>query len=531
MATKKHRYNKMFNTKRSSNKRRTMKRYRKKAVKHKYIVGGVSDEFAKRQALLTQQLENPDDRQANMLNAVCNSTTKGACVDFMTEYRTTIKNFFNNYYIKPADNSQTYGIIINRIGNPSANGFILQIQYERSGYSAFSAIKANQNKANGQRSDSLLYEYYVGTKFINDFLPVFPCFVETYKQLYFFNKKVDHNFMAKITNSAIPLDSNVKSHFEEDDKPEQYISDFDSLAYHACKFGKKNSLGIMIQHFANFNSLDDVIDNNNDEVKYDVPSILLQVYFVLNNLKNEYTHYDLHGNNVFLYKPYLGERYIEMNYHFNDGKVIKFPTEYIVKIIDYGRNYFSNTKANIQSLDFYNKLCLNCKALTCMNYISDTDDSIMSIDICGQNTGVFLGEFKEKPGSFYNINPSKHNMSHDLRLLTHNLVKPYIQSLGSLLPGNVKVKLFYEDIFGTPEVTGISFDPPKNKFDIKNVTDMCNFLKTTVDEWNNTKFIEWKTGQPDAKYNKYGKSWTKMGEMHIYEDRRPFEFTASSQTS
>ena len=32
---------------------------------------------------------------------------------------------------------------------------------------------------------------------------------------------------------------------------------------------------------------------------------------------------------------------IEMNSHLRDGTIISFPSEFIVKIIDYGRNYFN----------------------------------------------------------------------------------------------------------------------------------------------------------------------------------------------
>lgn len=517
-------------------KRNTTKRCKKikNKYKHKFI-GGVSEEFGQKQSLLSQQLTNPVQRQSKMLNAVCNETTRGACLDFMSEYRTMIKNFFNNYYIKPRDKSPSYATTIKRIGNESSNGFVLQVEYERDGYKSYSAIKINRKRDDKKHSDSLLYEYYVGINFINHYLKVFPCFVETYKQLYFLNKPADHKFMFNITKNGIPFDSTFKSHINEDDNPERFTNDINELVNNACKFGKQDSLAIMLQHFDNFASFADMADNHIDDIKYDIPNLTLQIYFVLNALSSVYTHYDLHSNNVYLYKPYLGKKYILMNYHFKDGVVVSFPTEYIAKIIDYGRNYIYNPETKKNSKDFYSNLCMNCKAEECISYDKNKDGVVSNLNMCGETTGVFLGEYPDDAyGSFYYINPSKKNASHDLRFASDPQVKNYFAPLSGMIPDHA-INFLYREHYGTPErltkSTAVKEINGKKRLDIIDVYSMTMFLKLTVNGWNDLKFNEWKTGQPDVKYNKYGKDWTKMGEMHVYEDQRPYEFIATAQTT
>jgi len=67
--------------------------------------------------------------------------------------------------------------------------------------------------------------------------------------------------------------------------------------------------------------------------------ILLQIYLPLGKLMDNFTHNDLHNGNILLYELPTNE-YVEMEYDLEDGSIIKFSTQYIVKIIDYGRCYF-----------------------------------------------------------------------------------------------------------------------------------------------------------------------------------------------
>jgi hypothetical protein len=255
-----------------------------------------------------------------------------------------------------------------------------------------------------------------------------------------------------------------------------------------------------------------------------MPNVLLQIYFVLNVLKNEYTHYDLHAGNAFLYKPYLGERYIEMSYHFNDGTTIKFPTEYIAKIIDYGRNFFHNTKTDVKSQDLFDKFCYNCEAPECVP--KGLQPNGLFRYGCGPGSGIYTGEYGLAPGSMHYIMPNRRNVSHDLRLITTSpMLRVALNDL-NIRPTYPNFAVNYALQYGTPEVKDVTFTTNHR---IRNVTDMVLFLKEKVPLWNADKFAGWanKTPSSTAAFNKYGSSWTKMGEMHVYEDRRPYEFIAS----
>lgn len=503
---------KRTSAKRRPIKRNGIKRYSKKRGGDPTNNDQISFVDAKNQ--MQTLLANPAAREGNMLKTMCNATTRGFCLDFGV-YRDQIKRFFDNYSI-----NTPYATHIKRIGNQSSNGFILRIEYEKEGFKAYSIIKCNQT----QRSDNLLYEYFVGMNFINKFVPIFPCFVETYEQLYFFNDPANKTFAKKLIQS--PLTPKVKKHFTEVLNVKDLVNpaDLSNFANNACKFGKKSSVSIMMQYFANFISIAD--HDSKDEV--DIPNCLFQVYFVLNVLKDVYTHYDLHQGNVLLYKPYLDKKYIEMHYHFNDGKIITFPTEHIVKIIDYGRSYFNNKDAKIDSQMVFDNICANYKAPECME-TTKNKNSYATMEVCGETAGIQTGEYALKFGRFHYITPNKKNISHDLRLVNIPHFNTFIQRLKP--SGNEWNKLIvgYESQFGTRE--RINTDFMTKNYEINNVTNMADFLKLTLDTWNDKFFEGWKTkilsGNQDL--NKYASpAWTKMGDMHIYEDMRPYEFIPST---
>ena len=134
--------------------------------------------------------------------------------------------------------------------------------------------------------------------------------------------------------------------------------------------------------------------NQYNNIKYDLLNLAMQLYFPLCALGPMYTHYDLHNSNVFLYKPYTGKEYILMRYHDIDYRgneigLYEFPSEYIVKIIDYGRNYFNNR--NIDT----NKILKNyvCPAPQCE-------------PSCGETKGysVIQGDAFDPDQDFYDNN-------------------------------------------------------------------------------------------------------------------------------
>jgi hypothetical protein len=87
----------------------------------------------------------------------------------------------------------------------------------------------------------------------------------------------------------------------------------------------------------------------------DVPAILFQIYFCIHAMflnGTYFVHQDLHLENVLLYKLSYGA--IQYEYIMGDRKII-IKSNYIVKLIDYGRSYC------IDSPEFFEKIKKNCK--------------------------------------------------------------------------------------------------------------------------------------------------------------------------
>jgi hypothetical protein len=171
-----------------------------------------------------------------------------------------------------------------------------------------------------------------------------------------------------------------------------------------CKQSKY--IAILIQHIKNAQSLKDSISNKfffDNELLY----LLYQVYMPLTALAKEFTHYDLHLDNVLVYEPVRG-KYIQYYYVLNDGTQISFKSSYIAKIIDYGRSFFVDNKKSIvgTSKNIYNEIC----------HIKKCNPD------CGTKYGFSILHPEKPAGSFYYISSSKRNMSHDLRLLNEILI-------------------------------------------------------------------------------------------------------------
>jgi hypothetical protein len=457
-------------------------------------------------------LKNPDERKGSFLKAICNESNGYNCVNIGV-YSELLKEYFNNYSI-----FTSYPNEIQMIGKPSVNGFLFSIKYTKNEYNSYTAMKCNKSN----NSDNLLYEYYVGIKFINKFVPIFPCFIETYDQLYLYTNKTSYENIKSLSSikTVQPFTNDMRNSFIELDKNDVdvLINPLSEMTNNSCKYGKDNKLAIMLQYYQNIQTFGSIIAdfyNIHNPDAHDIPNIMFQVYFVLNNMRDIYTHYDLHGNNVLVYKPFKDEnKYILMTYHLNDGNKMVFPTNLIAKIIDYGRNYFNDVDRKISSKNIIENFCVKCENGSCINPDCYQHSSNETIDLtenkpkihnnfyCGEESGVRLGEYNKQSGSLHYLTPYKSNISHDLRLakeIQHHIVQH-----------GYTVK--YDMTHGTPAVTN-NVNPKR----ITNVTDMYNFLLDQNESYNQFHMP-----------SKYDSTWVKMADLHIYEDRRPYEYIVST---
>jgi hypothetical protein len=327
---------------------------------------------------------NEPNKLSKFLKNVCNDAD--SCLTF-GRYVTLIKKLLENF--------TNFAYTINelkRIGAPSKNGFIYEISYKRFSFTGQAIFKfARRGPDPKDVPDNLFYEYLVGYHFINKYNLRFPCFLETYGLFYVDDQT--HRYMETIPTGEVST-SIIKSklkHLSNDTDAER-----DDNFQLSCK--KPSNICILIQHLRVKGSLKTYFENfssNPSFFNYVLPQLLFQVYAPLTRLVNNFTHYDLHTDNVLIYD--LGNtNYIQMNYIFQGNDTISFKTNYIVKIIDYGRCYF-HVNNDLNSETIFRNIC----------------------DICQPNCGVDKGYYwlTKRPRKRDYIFSTERNASHDLRLM------------------------------------------------------------------------------------------------------------------
>lgn len=375
------------------------------------------------------------ERQIAYLNSVC--TNSGECLIFGQE-NMVIKNLFNRF------SDFRYLTNVKKVGEKSHNGFVLNLQYERLNYKVNALLKSSKSK----RSDNLYYEYLVGTKFINRINLFFPCFTETYRLLKHrttFTKEEIEDNNVKVVDFSKFVDNNICD--------EKSIKNSLICIDNSCKDGE--NFAILLQYINEPMSVYSFVKKHekDDLFESQMIAILYQIYAPLSYLKDQFTHYDLHSKNVMLYKLPEG-KFVEIKYYDeNDGSLITIQTNYIAKIIDYGRCYFGNLK--------------NPKFITSTRLGELIKESLECTKNGADTVGYNFFEDSQDKDNHYISSPNK-NISHDLRLA--HLLSNSSRKMHLLFDGLI----VYETNYGTPQKLSSSRDY------IKNVSDMYDFLKDSI---------------------------------------------------
>jgi hypothetical protein len=407
-------------------------------------------------------------RRSKFLQIICSDS--GVCIAFGKE-RKKIFDFFNGF------TKFDFLTNVRSIGSESSNGFIKELEYEREKYKAYAILKSSRDK----NADNLLYEYVVGELINKYFINRFPCFIETYGHYKYVGDRENFRTAAPgkidLRQILIPYDENFIPIDE------------------SCR--SSIDMCILIQHIKGASSLADkaydrYVNPKKDDafIQNDLLSSLFQIYYPLSMLKNNFTHYDLHGDNVIMYKPVEG-KYIQYHYHYPDGTKVSFKSQYISKIIDYGRSFFNMNPVEhypgiMDSLGYYNAVCTNPDC----NHIPE---------ICGNGSGYLWMSPPSKKNSY--ISSSTRNISHDLRLL-----KELRDETDPLKFTDLRKKILslviYKDRYGTPEIV------KSDKGRILNVTDVTSALRTLMTK---KEYI--------IANEKYYSKMKKIGDLNIYPYR------------
>jgi len=402
-------------------------------------------------------------RISNFLNTVCEDS--GICIAFGKEGK-KIREFFGNFDLSYATDH------VRRLSDSlySKNGFVSEIYFTHKGYSSYAVLKS----ATFNYSDNLMYEYRVG-QFLNKMSLLYPCFIETYK-LFKYNSVSSFNYVKSHPDISTAM---LKTHITP--------QDYDLTR--ACKTPRFNS--ILVQHLKASVTMFKFINSIGQSLNYNFLLQLFQVYFVLDQMKDIFTHYDLHANNVMIYRPSV-EQYIHFHYHL-DTEILSFKTMYVAKIIDYGRCYFKDD--NYSSKDFINEICAKKECNT------------TKTGRCGKKVGfTWLS-----PPVNYHIDSTKPNQSHDLNFLDHVLDTIRYKNSSILLPWfRLCIEQLHSEIIyqgrGTPEKIYCPFK-------ICKVSDVCPRILAML-----------KNVSLDAMFDTYYPSVTKYGDMHVYSDGTPLQF-------
>jgi hypothetical protein len=264
----------------------------------------------------------------------------------------------------------------------------------------------------------------------------------------------------------------------------------------ACK--RSRYMSVLIQHLNGAKTVYDFLKKDTF-IRNDLLNVLYQVYMPLSIMCNNFTHYDLHANNVLLYEPVKG-KYIEYHYHITnaDGSQteVTFKCKYIAKIIDYGRCYFndvSNPEFTGNSQRIYNEVCAQ---RNCSN--------------CGKKVGFAYLERQPteqllKIHSF--ISSQMPNVSHDLRLL-HIIKHTINQPLFAAEFMNMLNKVVYNGKYGTNENT---------------MSGLPNSINNVKDAYKEIERIVTNFGVKSNNNAIYA-GLNKLGDLHIYDDNRPMRY-------
>ena len=405
---------------------------------------------------------------SRFLNAVCPSS--GVCIAFGKETN-KIKTYFNDFI-----NSQ-YRHSIKKL-NEGYNGIVYEYEYHRLKYKAYTIVKMSKMKITDV-TDNLMYEFFAGM-YINSVYKKYPCFLETYGV----------NINPIPSHHKDIIFNTYTSRSLNNDKIAELISS-------SCQ--TPSNVVVQIEHIHNPLTMQKAFTNIHFW-KNEILPVLFQLYYTLYKLQNEFTHYDLHADNVLLYEP-ISNNYILYHFHLDDGNVVHIRSRYIAKIIDYGRVYFNDkTNPNMNSESIYQKLC----SIPSCNLIKNT---------CGSNQGYnWLYKGKGTATNYY-INSKNRNASHDLRLLSilQSIYNKYLQIREVYRSGKYNAiendinKLFtqvkYSGLYGTKELKS-------NNKTINNITDAYSILvkicsSPVFNEINNDTYM----------------TKNKIGDLHIYSDR------------
>ena len=257
-----------------------------------------------------------DELISEILNNDYLDNNKLHCISMMIEYMLywTSKNIsisdsnkrydFLNYFMNNVNQ-----VLPNMVHKPvkSVHGYVI--------FSDFIKVKNKIVIKTPKTSDeirNILFEYYIGSRFLNKLRTKTPNFMYTYG-IFMCNPLVN---VTKTTDNK----------------------DQTNLSVNFCNDNKKNNIYLLFEKIDGLSLHDFILNINSEKQLDDVINCAFQIIFSLNIAQNEgqYAHNDLHSENIMLR---IINSPIEHEYIIGKSKY-KMKLDYISTIIDYGMNRF-----------------------------------------------------------------------------------------------------------------------------------------------------------------------------------------------
>ena len=281
----------------------------------------------------------PMNNICNEGEIICNEDTCSKifnCISLGKEKK-IFNEYFNYFKIFNANNNDY--IIKNEVYiNSGANNSVDKYSVIKNKIKAYFILKKNLIMNND--ADNLAYEYLVG-KFLNNYIYKYPFLLETYNLVYNNNNfkeqevqyYIDDNNIENILTISCTKDLQLCIEYINEPFTMADYMYYDNLSDENHNPKHKKYIDTKMKYF-----------NYETFLNIDLFYILYQVYFTLHSLSKNFTHNDLHLNNVLIYVP-DPNKYIEYEFY-GKTKTTTFKSQYMIKIIDYGRSYFYENKEN-----------------------------------------------------------------------------------------------------------------------------------------------------------------------------------------
>ena len=243
--------------------------------------------------------------------------------------------YFNSFHLDRSRDSPVK-LLWSHFPVPSHKHSVLyKVAFTRENFTAYTMLKTSLDH------DNLMYEYFVG-KYLNMMSNYLPTFVHTYG---IYHDTPDEKGIKMLPNRP---KSTTPTQFPEIPEMKKTMVPDEPAAptiiikspYTVCSASNQDLL-LLIQY----------LDGSKPLSYYwlrlferDMMAIMYQIYYALDCMHDEFKHNDLHQNNVLVYKLPKPIKYIyEIDFFSAEmmgRKEVTFTSEYLVKIIDYGRCKF-----------------------------------------------------------------------------------------------------------------------------------------------------------------------------------------------